>query len=44
MPPSQKPALVKITSKSLLQALGLNVWGMGSVPRDATSWIEKDDL
>jgi hypothetical protein len=23
--------------------LGLNAWGMGNVPRDATSWMEKDE-
>jgi hypothetical protein len=23
--------------------LGLNVWGVGSVLRDATSWMEKDE-
>ncbi len=23
--------------------LGLNAWGVGSVPQDATSWMEKDE-
>jgi hypothetical protein len=38
-----KPALVKLTSEQLLQMLGLNAWGVGSVLRDATSWMEKDE-
>jgi hypothetical protein len=33
---------VKLTSKQLLQVLGLNASGVGNVPRDATSWMEKD--
>jgi hypothetical protein len=27
-----KPILVKLTLEQLLQVLGFNVWGMGSVP------------
>jgi hypothetical protein len=23
--------------------LGLNAWGVGNVPQDATSWMEKDE-
>jgi hypothetical protein len=23
--------------------LGLNAWGVGNVPRDATSWMDKDE-
>jgi hypothetical protein len=42
-PPFPKPGLVKLTSEQLLKVLGLNVWGVGSVPRDATSRMEKDD-
>ncbi len=42
-PPFPKLALVKLASKQLLKVLGLNVWGLGSVPRDATSRMEKDE-
>jgi hypothetical protein len=35
--------LVKLVSKQLLKVLGLNAWGMGSVLRDATSQMEKDE-
>jgi len=38
-----KTNLVKITSKQLLQVLGLNVWGVGNMLRNATSRIEKDE-
>jgi hypothetical protein len=38
-----KPALVKLASKQLLQMLGLNAWGMGSVVRNATSWMKKNE-
>ncbi len=38
-----KPTLVKLASEQLLQMLGLNVWGMGNVLRDATSQMEKDE-
>ncbi len=41
--PFPKPALVKLTSEQLLKVLGLNAWGVGSVLRDATSWMEKDE-
>ncbi len=42
-PPFPKPGLVKLTSEQLLKVLGLNAWGVGSVPRDAASWMEKDE-
>jgi hypothetical protein len=42
-PPLPKPPLVKLVSKQLLKVLGLNAWGVGSVPRDATSRMEKDE-
>jgi hypothetical protein len=42
-PPFPKLALVKLASEQLLKVLGLNAWGVGSVPRDATSRIEKDE-
>jgi hypothetical protein len=35
--------LVKLASEQLLQVLGFNAWGMGSVPRDPISRIEKDE-
>jgi hypothetical protein len=31
--------------EQLLQVLGLNAWGMGSMPQDVTSWMKKyEDL
>jgi hypothetical protein len=42
-PPLPKPTLVKLSSKQLLQVLGLNVWGVGNVPQNAASWMEKDE-
>ncbi len=42
-PPFPKPALVKLASEQLLKVLGLNAWGVGSVPRDAASRMEKDE-
>ncbi len=42
-PPLPKPPLVILASEPLLKVLGLNVWGVGSVPRDATSRMEKDE-
>jgi hypothetical protein len=42
-PPLSKPPLVRLASKQLLKVLGLNAWGVGSVPRDATSWMKKDE-
>jgi hypothetical protein len=42
-PPLPKPPLVKLASKPLLKVLGLNAWGVGSVPRDATSRMKKDE-
>jgi hypothetical protein len=42
-PPLPKPPLVKLASEQLLKVLGLNAWGVGSVLRDATSRMEKDE-
>jgi len=42
-PPLPKPRLVILASEQLLKVLGLNAWGVGSVPRDATSRMEKDE-
>jgi len=42
-PPLPKPTLVRLTLEQLLKVLGLNAWGVGSVPRDATSRMEKDE-
>ncbi len=42
-PPFPKPTLVKLASEQLLKVLGLNAWGVGSVPRDAASRMEKDE-
>ncbi len=42
-PPFPKPALVKLTLEQLLKVLGINAWGVGSVPRDAASRMEKDE-
>jgi hypothetical protein len=42
-PPLPKPALVKLTLEQLLKVLGLNAWGVGNVPRDVTSQMEKDE-
>ncbi len=39
----QCPPFPKLASEQLLKVLGLNVWGVGSVPRDATSRMEKDE-
>jgi hypothetical protein len=36
-PPFPKPALVNLTSEQLLQVLGLNAWGVRSMPQNATS-------
>jgi hypothetical protein len=35
--------LVKLISEQLLQVLGLNAWGVGSVHRDGISRMEKDE-
>jgi hypothetical protein len=35
-PPFCKPTLVKLVSKQMLQVLGLNAWGMGSVLQNVT--------
>ncbi len=42
-PPFPKPALVKLASEQLLKLLGFNAWGVGSVPRDVASRMEKDE-
>jgi hypothetical protein len=42
-PPFPKPTLVKLVLKQLLTVLGLIAWGVGSVARDATSRVEKDE-
>jgi len=42
-PPLLKPALVKQASEQLLKVLGLNASGVGSVAREATSRMEKDE-
>ncbi len=42
-PPLPKPRLVILASEQLLKVLGLNAWGVGSVPQDATSRMEKDE-
>jgi hypothetical protein len=34
---------VKLASEQLLKMLGFNAWGVGSVPRDAASQMEKDE-
>ncbi len=35
--------MVKLTLEQLLKVLGLNAWGVGSVPRDVASRMEKDE-
>ncbi len=35
--------MVKLASEQLLKVLGLTAWGVGSVPRDAASRMEKDE-
>jgi hypothetical protein len=42
-PPLPKPPLVILASEQLLKVLGLNARAMGSVPRYATSQMEKDE-
>jgi hypothetical protein len=42
-PPLPKPTLVKLASKQFLHVLGLNVWGVGSVPQNVTSHMEKGE-
>jgi len=42
-PPLPKPALVKLALEQLLKVLGLNAWGVGNVPRDVISKMEKDE-
>jgi hypothetical protein len=42
-PPFPKPGLVKLASEQLLKVLGLNAWGVRSVPRDVASRMEKDE-
>jgi len=43
MSPLLKSTLVKLISEQLLKVLGLNAWGVRNVPRNATSWMEKDE-
>jgi hypothetical protein len=38
-----KTSFGQISFKQLLQVLGLTTWGMGSVARDVTSRMEKDE-
>jgi hypothetical protein len=38
-----KPPLVKLASKILLKILGISNWGVGYIPRNAFSQIEKSD-
>jgi len=42
-PPLPKPPLVRLASEPLLKVLDLNAWGVGSVPRNATSRMDKDE-
>jgi hypothetical protein len=42
-PPLPKPTLVKLVSEKMFHVLGYNAWGVGSLPRDVTSWMEKDE-
>jgi len=42
-PPFPKSPLVRLALEQLLKVLGLNAWGVGSLPRDATSRMEKDE-
>ncbi len=35
--------MVRLALEQLLKVLGLNAWGVGSVARDATSRMEKDE-
>jgi hypothetical protein len=42
-PPFPKLGLVKLASEQLLKVLGLTAWGVGNVPRDAASRMEKDE-
>jgi len=42
-PPFPKQALVKLASEQLLKVLGLTASGVGSVARNATSRMEKDE-
>jgi hypothetical protein len=35
--------LVKLVLKQLLQVLGFNAWGVGSMPQNVTSRMEKDE-
>jgi hypothetical protein len=33
----------QISFKATITNVGFNAWGMGNMPRDATSWMEKDE-
>jgi hypothetical protein len=43
-PPFPKLALTRLALEQLLKVLGFNARGVGSVPRDATSRMEKDEI
>jgi hypothetical protein len=43
MSTTPKTSFGQIVLEQLLKVLGLNAWGVGSVPRDATSRMEKDE-
>ncbi len=38
-----KTTFGQICFKAIVEGVGLNAWGVGSVPRDATSRMEKDE-
>jgi hypothetical protein len=42
-PPLPKSILVKLASKQLLHVLGLNVWGVGNVIRNAKPQMVKNE-
>jgi hypothetical protein len=42
-PPLPKPPLVRFAFEQSLKVLGLNAWGVGRMPQDAKSRMEKDD-
>jgi hypothetical protein len=42
-PKLPKPTLVKLAWEQLLEVLGFNVWGVGNMPQDVTSLMEKDE-
>jgi hypothetical protein len=38
-----KTTFGQISFRAIVEGVGLNAWGVGSVPRDVTSRIEKDE-